>query len=179
MITTAALILTLSLSSPAADVFADLPEVRLESYAVAGRTLAEVRRAIETRGPVAEDGRRFHGLTTWRYRFNYAQDGRGRCEPRTAVVSVEIAVTLPELARPELLDPRDRRSWDDYVARLALHEREHVRLVLRGRDQLEQTLRRSRSCADLAPTARRVSAAIEAENLDFDRRTGHGQRAPF
>lgn len=179
MITTAAFILALSLSSPAADVFADLPEVRLEAYPVSGRTLAEVRRAIETRGPVSDDGRRFHGLTTWRYRFNYAHDGRGRCEPRTAVVSVEIAVTLPELSRPDGLDPRDRRAWDDYVARLAWHEREHVRLVLRGRDRLEQTIRRTRSCADLEPTARRVTAAIDAENLDFDRRTGHGQRAPF
>lgn len=179
MITTAAFLLALSLSSPAADVFADLPEVRLEAYSVAGRDLAEVRRAIETSGPVAEDGRRFHGLTTWQYRFNYAHDGRGRCEPRTAVVSVEIAVTLPELARPDLLEPHDRRSWDDYVARLAWHEREHVRLVLRGRDRLEQALRRVRSCADLEPSARRVTAQIDAENLDFDRRTGHGQGAPF
>lgn len=179
MITTLFLLLSLSLSSPAADVFADLPEVRLEGYPVTGRTLADVRRSIEASGPVAEDGRRFHGLTTWRYSFNYAHDGRGRCEPRTAIVSVAVAVTLPELARPELLAPGDRRAWDDYVARLAWHEREHARLVLRGRDRLEQTIRRVRNCADLEPTARRVTAQIDAENLDFDRRTGHGQRAPF
>lgn len=179
MITIAAFALALSLSSPAADVFSDLPDVRLESYPVAGRTLSDVRRAIETSGPISQEGRRFHGLTTWQYRFNYAQDGRGRCEPRTAVVGVDISVTLPELARPDLLEARDRRAWEDYVTRLAWHEREHVLLVLRGRDRLEQTIRRARNCGDLEPTARRVTAQIDAENLDFDRRTGHGQREPF
>lgn len=175
----AALSALLSLTSPAAEIFADAPQVRMQTYAVSGRDLTEVRRDIETRGPVGKDGRRFHALTAWQYRFNYAQDGRGRCLPLSAVASVEVSVTLPDLARPELLDPRDRRAWDDYVARLALHEREHVRLVMRGRDRLEQTLRRARNCAELQPLALRVTAQIDAENLALDRRTGHGQRAPF
>lgn len=156
-------------------LFSDAPDVRIERYAVAGRSPSALRRAIIAARPADAAGGRFDGLTTWNYGFTYLHDGAGVCLPQSAEVRVEITVTLPAPSELNRLDARARRAWDGYITGLASHERNHVRIVERGLTEFRRAVRSAPDCAGMQAAAQRVSRDVEAASREYDRRTGHGQ----
>ncbi len=162
--------------SPEASLFSDVPHVRIERYAVSGRSPSGVRREINAARLAEADGGRFDGMTNWRFEYRFQHDGQGVCVPGSVEVSVEITVTLPELAEPNHLDARERRAWDAYILGLATHERNHVRIVERGKRELERAMRSAATCAAMAAAGERIMTDVEAASREYDRRTDHGQR---
>lgn len=163
-------------ATPELALFDDVPHVRIERYAVAGRSASALRRAINAARPADQQGGRFDGMTAWKFSYRYLHDGQGVCLPQSAEVSVEITVTLPELAEPDCLDSRGRQAWNAYILGLAAHERNHVRIVERGRQELERAMRTASSCLAMEGAAQRVSTDVDAASREYDRRTQHGQR---
>lgn len=163
-------------SVPAADT------VETDFYVIDGNSVRSIRSALEKNGPMGEDGKRYHGYTTWRvsWNFSYAPTA-GSCAIRSVQVDTSAVMTLPRLAEPGALPDSVRIKWNSYSAALRAHEDGHRAIALAAADEIRRRLSQlanSGGCKALADDANRTAQAILAdfrvrERL-YDRDTEHG-----
>lgn len=160
--------------SAAAPTLAAMPNVVLLGYPVSGRSRRNVRDQINAQRP-DRDGQRHDAQTIWRYSSRWRGRSESVCLPETAVVTVEITVVMPDLETPERLSRDDLNAWRRYMVGLEHHEGNHVRIANHGAEEMQRAMRAASSCADMQAAAQRVSADVAAANVEYDRRTRHGE----
>ena len=162
-------------------------ERKLDNYNIRGRNSAELRAAMDAKGPLNKElGKRFDARTDWEIDWTYkwdkplAEKGVYRLSQWTIQLNVKIILPRWENARDGL--PFERRRWQVYQARLQLHEAGHVKLAERTAAALDETF----STISLFPSREKLEEAIRARaaailrkhtafHLDYDRRTRHGK----
>jgi predicted secreted Zn-dependent protease len=159
--------------------------MRVDTYAVRGRTAAEIRADLNRNGPISiAEGRRFDALTTWTLRWTLRYDRRGGgCALAGANVYLDVVVLLPELEADESRPPRLLATWQAYREALAAHEMTHYEQQRRGAQELQNALTTFNgvwpSCRELASqlkvTGDEEVAAIFAADRKFDELTEHGR----
>lgn len=156
-----------------------------QSYDVEGRSVDELRRALEARGPVAEDGRRYDARTSSELCLATALEAEtGRwCRARAIRVQLRTTYVLPRWTTADDA-PRDARDWwSTRIARLHAHEQVHRAL---GVDAARALFARAHAERE-APTCAALEARFEAmlddvtdqlarRNATVDRLTDHGRR---
>jgi predicted secreted Zn-dependent protease len=161
----------------AAPALADVPEARLATYSVEGRTPQSIRASINRSRPAEVDGGdRFDSVTRWVYRTRWRNSGPDQCRADTAEVELTVKITLPDLIAREALSTREKASWDQYFQRLVGHELNHARIAEVGAERMQAALREARSCADMAAARERIGAEVRDASREYDRLTEHGRR---
>jgi predicted secreted Zn-dependent protease len=147
-----------------------------ETYAVTGRTVAEVGRSLERNAPAMEN-RLVRGIHSWNLRWTYARVRReGACHVDGVEVEVVSTVVLPKWTRPAGAPAELVESWEMYLDRLRAHEAHHRELALEGARTLRDRLDELRAPACSAALDDRVHAtatehleALDRRNRAFDR----------
>ncbi len=156
-------------------LLADLPNLTVTYYDVAGTDPRAVRRQIQRLGPVQEEGgERFDAITRWTLDARW-QTRNGVCDPSTAEADVILNIHLPRLTNYDRLSRVERARWDRYIRQLSGHERNHALSAVRGREALIRFMRAAPDCAGMEVALRDVIARVTAMNADYDRRTDHGR----
>ncbi|WP_083639505.1 DUF922 domain-containing Zn-dependent protease [Xaviernesmea oryzae] len=121
-----ALVFLLSLSVPVTALASEREAVK--TYAIAGRTGAELYASIGERGPMIGKGRRVIAHTGFRltWKRDYQQDGKA-CRLASAEPTLTITYTLPKPA--ERLTGSLARSWTSFIDGVRRHELEHGRFI--------------------------------------------------
>jgi predicted secreted Zn-dependent protease len=173
----AAVALPALLPATAADVaapFADIPNVTIAPYAVAGRNAAAVRRAIDAVRPTdPNDGQRVDGLSHYEFRWRWHRDGQGKCTAAPEDVTFSATVTVPRLAEN---DPpsRLRDQFDRYLQSLLGHEEGHIRYAWNHRGDIATAINAA-TCDTAKAAAMAALKAIAAHDIEYDKATRHGR----
>ncbi len=155
----------------------DLPEVTLIGYPVTGRSPRSIRESMNEARPTVEvDGGRHDARTGWIFQTRWRNGADGQCVPATATVSVVLRMTLPDLTTRDQLSPREEADWDAYFAALVTHERNHGRIAVAGRDQMQAAMRASADCAAMNAVVKTTSDEVRAASEEYDNQTDHGRR---
>ena len=119
-------------------------ERKLDNYNIRGRNSAELRAAMDAKGPLNKElGKRFDARTDWEIDWTYkwdkplAEKGVYRLSQWTIQLNVKVILPRWENSRDGL--PFERRRWQVYQARLQLHEAGHVKLAERTASALDET----------------------------------------
>jgi len=172
MWTSAALALMMPAAEPAIP-FADIPNVTIRSYEVAGGDAAAIRRSIDAaRLTDTHDGARVDALTTWRYRWRWHRDAHGTCTAASEDVVFSATVTVPRLANGSVA-PDLRARFEHYLQSLLAHEDGHVRNGWNHRGDIVAAINKA-TCATANAAAQAALEAIAAQDIEYDRATRHG-----
>jgi predicted secreted Zn-dependent protease len=162
---------------------ADRNDFDVQYYTVNGGTVQELRKELNTKGPIGQSGVVSEGNTRTRieWRFDFEKTG-GTCTVKEAFVDVTIKMILPQWQRPAGVDQELVSHWNRYIAALRLHEDGH-------RYRAEATAREVRrvlavkssgpDCTELRnqmnSKARPLVQELERKQADYDRETGNGR----
>ena len=150
-------------------------------YPVAGRDAATLRREVERKGRLGEDGRRYDGYTDWRIDWGYQATPRpGACAVASLFVTPSGIVTLPRWQDAAAAKAPLRAKWARYLQSLARHEQGHYDHAVAAAAEMRRVLPPI-TAPDCDALQARVGAAATAiverfrqRDRDYDAQTGHG-----
>jgi predicted secreted Zn-dependent protease len=160
-------------AAESATPFADIPNVTLAPYDVAGRNLEAIRKAIDAARPTdPNDATRVDGLTRWAYRWSWHRDARGACHAADEDVTFSATVTVPRLV-DDRASTRVREHFDRYLQSLLAHEDGHVRYAWEHRGDIAVAINAA-TCATAGAAAQAALKTIAAHDAAYDKATRHG-----
>lgn len=153
--------------------FEGIPDVRIEEYAVGGRSVAAIRRAIDAARPTdPNDGKRVDGLSRWNINWRWRRDPQGVCSTSLDNISFSAVVTVPRLADPDV-PARVRAQFDRFRATLLAHEDGHVRYAWDHRGDVV-TAMNAAGCAGIKDAGMAAVRKIGEHDIAYDKATRHG-----
>ena len=161
---------------------------KVEYYDVRGSNSAELRSAMNTKGPLNEArGKRFDARTDWAlgwdgWDFDRVLAPKEIFRLTKWTLKLEAKVILPRWENEREGLPFERRRWQVYLARLNLHEAGHVKLA----EQTAAALDEAFGKLGFFPSQKKLEAAVKthaekilqdytAKHGEYDRRTRHGK----
>ena len=162
-----------------AEVVESLDEVTYTAYPGFGQSL---RSALDDATPIREDGKIFHGHTTWdiRWSFQWWEEGDGRCRITENETQIDLVITMPELGSGSR---EIRQRFARFREALYTHEQGHAdraRAAAQAIDEAIAALPEMDSCDELErranATGRRLLAESDRGQKRYDRDTEHGRR---
>jgi predicted secreted Zn-dependent protease len=155
----------------------ELPNLTLTGYAVAGRSSRAIRESMDDKRPSEEvDGVRHDARTYWIYQTRWQNGADGHCVPATATVTLRLRMVLPDLTTRDQLSASEKADWDAYFAALVTHERNHARIAVAGRDQMQAAMRASPDCASMSKMIETTNEELKSASIEYDHQTDHGRR---
>lgn len=163
------------------------PELSVQrtTYAVSGRTAAQIRQSLNRNSPVRQDNKTFDAYTRWDidWRLRWFEDGDGGCRPISVTTLVRIRITLPALQDRDALPPNLADRWQRYLRALAAHEQGHADIGIAAARAIEvqiPLLGLRPSCDRLASEtdalAREIIARHAQMEIQYDKDTRFGER---
>jgi len=153
-------------------------------YEVNGRNRAELRRELNSKGPVNPDsGKRFDARTDWKLGWEYKYEMK-QGKYRLSSYSIKVAATIhfPKWVNMEAGNPLAQRLWLVYIHNLKRHEQGHVELAQRAGQVLSDRLSQLgafRTRIEIEEAIKKKSQEVtrihKALHQDYDRRTNHGK----
>ncbi len=154
---------------------ADISDLTVSYYSVSGANPRAIRQSMNQRRPrdprTAEP---FDGRTDVAYRWSAPGRQGGGCDTAKAEFVHKVSVILPRLEDAGRLSSAEKTEWDEYMARLVAHERNHALIGVRGGEEVEKQVRSAVDCAAASAAAKAVSDRVAAAHIEYDRRTDHG-----
>ncbi|ACH37559.1 protein of unknown function DUF922 [Citrifermentans bemidjiense Bem] len=155
---------------------------RYTYYEISGKDVDDLRREMNQRGTVGEDGRVYSALTSWDINFSYdiAQDASGY-RVKSATTNVDIEYRLPRVGA-SCTDPELNLVWARYSERLQQHEFGHKNLAIQAASEINELL----ASLPAFPTADALAAEItrvtdekfrvlKEKQVGYDDETRHGE----
>jgi predicted secreted Zn-dependent protease len=156
---------------------------RITYYDIFGSTPAELRRELDTKGPVDKFGVRGHGLTNWfvAWNFHYVP-AAGGCRFSEIVVTVTGEMVMPRWQAGERGSNALARKWQAYLPALRLHEDGHYAHGIRAAEEIEALGRGfylAESCSRIGQVFNDRAHAIldkyRTADINYDADNGHGR----
>ena len=142
----------------------------LNFYDINGRTVQELREAMNQQGPIDHAGDRSDADTRWNITWQWGAGG-----PSTAVAKIDyIRVTFPRWNPPEDAQTDVIESWRNYIQILARHEGNHVQFVHGELPNIQAAVRQGATEADADEAGNAALEVLRQRDLDYDRDTRHG-----
>ena len=152
----------------------------VETYAIRGKTLQELRSEIDMHGPVSLDTvRTAITRAEIHWAFQYARQGT-ICRLADVAATVDATIIVPRWADSSEVDPAAVYWWRNKVEELRVHEGAHLQIAVDAASEIRNRLLRitGSDCSDLGREANRTAAAIVRESYDkqraLDSRTMNG-----
>ena len=164
-------------ASAVADVEEIVSHREYTAHSATGATLLEILNAAS---PVRQNGRTFHGYTSWnvRWTFRWQQGSDGRCAITAVNTKLTAEILLPKVQGAEM---GVATAFNQYLNSLRTHEEGHLQIARSAARKVDQKIRSlptASSCQALEIEANREGmATIEAakkEELAYDVSTAHG-----
>lgn len=180
------LVLAAATASPASPPSSDRVRIvdRIERYAIAGGSSAELMRQMRELGPVDPlTGKRMQGFAEWRVSWSYQYaPGRGGCRLTQHEVGLDVVITLPDWRDKDAADGRMQAGWADFLQKLEEHERGHRAIGVEAAQAVDAALAGAPGRPDcdglgewLDSAAERAMGRYLRADAEYDLRTGHGQ----
>jgi predicted secreted Zn-dependent protease len=158
---------------PADASLAGIPNVERQYYEVTGKSLFEIRRALNQARPRdPNDGLGVDALSGWYIAWRWPSGANG-CDLANAEVRFNARIRMPRLVETADLSGAVRQRWHTYATALEGHEARHIRHAWDNRGLVLAAIRRS-SCANADRDARAVIAQLVQGDVAYDQRTRHG-----
>jgi predicted secreted Zn-dependent protease len=138
-----------------------------EYYIFGGTTTADIQNAINTQGPIDNNGQRAIALTSsnigvsWRM----AQSTAG-CQLQEVEVKVDITFLYPQWQPETTPDPALLAEWDRFIQHVEAHEQHHAEISLECSEDLlarVQALSQTDSCAVFEANVRAINDQVTEE----------------
>lgn len=153
--------------------FDGIPNVRIEQYAVTGRSVAAIRRSIDAARPTdPNDGKRVDGLSRWNINWRWRRDAAGTCSTTLDDIGFEAVVTVPRLADPDV-PARVKAQFDRFLTTLLVHEDGHVRYAWEHRGEVVDAINAA-GCDRIKEAGMAVVRRIGEHDVAYDKATRHG-----
>ncbi|PZT94991.1 MAG: DUF922 domain-containing protein [Sphingomonas sp.] len=153
--------------------FDGIANVRVEEYAVTGRSVAAIRRSIDAARPTdPNDGKRVDGLSRWNINWRWRRDAAGTCSTTLDNIGFEAVVTVPRLADSDV-PARVRAQFDRYLATLLKHEEGHVRYAWDHRGEVADAINAA-GCDGIKDAGMAAVRTIAEHDVAYDKATRHG-----
>ncbi|WP_084251056.1 DUF922 domain-containing protein [Sphingomonas pruni] len=153
--------------------FADIPNVTVVSYDVAGRNPAAIRRSIDAERPTDPNDRiRVDGLSHYEFHWRWHRNGEGTCAAAPEDVLFSATVTAPRLMDDDA-SPKLHEQFDRYLHSLLVHEDGHIRYAWNHRGDIAAAINAA-TCATADTAARAAVRAIAEHDIAYDKATRHG-----
>ena len=160
---------------------ADVEEVvSIRHYTALSTSTATLLETLNAASPVRQNGRTFHGYTSWdiRWTFRWQVGGDGRCAITAVSTKLKAEILIPKL---QGADAGGEAAFNRYLTNLRAHEDGHVQIARSAARKVDQTIRSlpaASSCQALEAQANRDGMAIveaaKKEELAYDVSTAHG-----
>jgi len=136
--------------------------------------------AINKASPVRYKGEVRHGYTDTHVKWNYRwKAGNGVCRIKHVSVDLTVTYTLPELITTSAAT---RKTWNQWFAKLLIHERGHKTVALKVAEEIETTLYGlpvMATCQQLSDVANSTAYALldqaQLRHDQYDKDTNHGE----
>jgi len=151
-------------------------------YQIQGDTAKALRREMNTKSPVKQNGKRYDAYTAWSVKWRYTWDRtEHRCEINRVTTTVDVTFTLPDWQNYEAAPSALQQHWDDYYQALVAHEQGHQAFGVEAATEIEQgilALGPRENCQRLERDANKLGyktiAAHSASEKQYDLDTNHG-----
>ena len=161
---------------PATGPLAGIPNLDVEYYHVSGRSVAEIRAALNRVRPTdPNDGQRVDALNRWYISWRWPGNGRGGCDLRRTTIRFSATLRMPRLVNTATTPRVVLARWNAYRIALERHEAGHLRHAWENMGSVLRAIRRS-SCAAANDNGRAAVRALARWDVSYDRRTRHGFR---
>lgn len=154
------------------------------TYTVTGKTLDEISASLNAQAmpDPHEPGTRYFARTDWYLTGDWTwKPSPSGCEVSTAQVRVAVTMTMPARVAGELA-PDVQKRWDNFFENTVAHENGHVKLAYDGARNYQReldTLAPAANCDILGNRLkdlfRKNFDQIDRANVDYDKRTRHGE----
>ncbi len=152
-------------------------------YDIAGRTAADLRAAMDARGPVGPNGRRGDAYTVWRVNWRYRYSAAdGACRLTQLDVSLAVTFTFPRWLDETKAQEGLQRRWGTYMKALTAHEDGHAEIGQRAAGRVADLRRQvgvHTTCQALEDAIKRVAETVLDEErrneLRYDKDTDFGR----
>ncbi len=119
------------------------PELKEETqyYAISGDSAEALRREMNSKSNISENGKTFDAYTRWNVRWNFNWENTASyCSMTTVTTSVDINFTLPSWVDRDSAPAALRKKWDRYYAALIEHEHGHKEFGVKAAKAIELSL---------------------------------------
>ena len=176
-----ALTLTLLIISKPA-VSAPTIKSKINYYLVSGKTANKIRKNINRKTPIHQNGKSYDAYTKWFVKWNYWWDqSKNSCEITKVKTNINIQFTLPKLKITSALPKPLKRKWENYMKALSRHEDGHKQISLRAANEIERKILNMsprRTCKKLEIDANNIGNKILKKFIriekEYDRKNNHG-----
>lgn len=160
-------------------------QLDIRYYTISGTTPQQLIASMETQGPSADDGRRFHGHTRWNVEWQYRTALRGnQCRIQSVDTRITGDITLPEWSNAQDASEDLRGRWQRYSRILREHEEGHYQFALQAGEDIRRelmTLSSGKGCEALTQQANELGRSLvdaqRQRELAYDEDTEHGRRS--
>ncbi len=167
---------------PASGLAEVIENVHTEHYTIAPRTPYDIKRELNWRSPIRENGHVFHGRTHWIISWQYTSQQKPEgCRILDVTTEVEVKYILPALDT-RVSDPNTTERFNRFSEALVAHERNHGANGLKAAREIDASilaLPPQTDCRQLENTANATGQAIiskyAAIDNEYDRRTMNGR----
>ncbi|HYD11694.1 MAG TPA: DUF922 domain-containing protein [Allosphingosinicella sp.] len=159
---------------PATGPLAGIPNLDVDYYEVSGRSVAEIRAAINRVRPTdPNDGQRVDAVNRWYISWRWPGNGRGGCDLARTEIRFTATLRMPRLVNQANTPRAVVARWEAYRAALERHEAGHLRHAW---DNLGTVLRaiRAGNCATANDNGRAAVRVLAQWDVTYDRETRHG-----
>ena len=159
---------------PAGSPLAAIPNLDVQYYDVSGRSVAEIRAAINRVRPRdPNDGVAVDALNRWYISWRWPSDGRGGCALGRAQLRFSAILRMPRLVVTARTPRAVVARWNAYVEALVRHEAGHLRHAWENMGAVFAAIRSS-SCAGANLAGQAAVRLLARWDVDYDRQTRHG-----
>ena len=149
-------------------------------YQVKAESTKTLLAAINNASPVRHKGEVRHGYTETHVKWNYRwKEANGICRIKHVSVDLTVTYTLPELTTTSAAT---RRTWNQWFAKLLMHERGHKTVAFKVAEEIETALYElpaMATCQQLSDLANSTAYALldqaQPRHDQYDKDTNHGE----
>lgn len=159
---------------PPTGPLAGIPNLDVQYYDVSGRSVAEIRAAINRVRPRdPNDGLAVDALNRWYISWRWPADGRGGCALGRTEIRFNATLRMPRLVNVASTPRALVARWNAYMEALVRHEAGHLRHAWENMGSVLSAIRAS-SCAAASEAGRAAVRVLARWDVDYDRETRHG-----
>ena len=157
--------------------------INYDYYDIEGRTAAELREQMNSKGVAWTNGNIYDAFTDWEVKWSYRYRlTDGGCSMKSVTTTLNLVFRLPRWINYAEASAALNKKWDSYMQSLRQHENGHKDFGIKAAIEIERSiaeLEPAVTCDDLAESAndlgRHIISEYAAKERVYDAQTNFGE----